>query len=449
VLLLRLAERFLPQQGPDAVAVEKRGEELLRKAHLLRLPDLVQAIVEHALTQERWFDLAAIDLAGRYDIEMSPPPEAYLTGALANLEREKNRFAGRLRDLALETVLSLPARLLDEIRGGDAALNLAEADALFTRAFASLTRLLEPLEGHARQAREDWEKALAAAKAKGPGLKELLAKDARPRRGSPAEAQILAALKAVEPAKLLRAGLTASVVESLAREEGLLARLREAYDRIHESFAGFLGRRNELLTHLVSRRDGYLRRRELHLYVFNQAFREKLLDAQIQKAIEEETPAAKAEGLDRVLKDFFFKRWWAEPKLPLETVEQELMEEVRLSARPWVERAAARIQVDYKVVLRILEEIALAQVSSIFDAKYKEHPQAAYREILFLCHKEEALAESLPARPPAGEALADVALAPDLPFQVLQVMEIHNLPFRALRQYASLDREEAAGPAAG
>ena len=28
-----------------------------------------------------------------------------------------------------------------------------------------------------------------------------------------------------------------------------------------------------------------------------------------------------------------------------------------------------------------------------------------------------------------------------VPFQVLQVTEIYNLPFRALRQYASLDRQ--------
>jgi hypothetical protein len=36
-----------------------------------------------------------------------------------------------------------------------------------------------------------------------------------------------------------------------------------------------------------------------------------------------------------------------------------------------------------------------------------------------------------------------VAHVPDLPYQVLQVMELHNLPFRALRQYASLDRGTA------
>ena len=34
----------------------------------------------------------------------------------------------------------------------------------------------------------------------------------------------------------------------------------------------------------------------------------------------------------------------------------------------------------------------------------------------------------------------------DLPFQVLQITEIYNLAFRALRQYASLDRERPVTP---
>jgi len=45
-----------------------------------------------------------------------------------------------------------------------------------------------------------------------------------------------------------------------------------------------------------------------------------------------------------------------------------------------------------------------------------------------------------PDPPGATDDGSDVALVPELPYQVLQVVEIHNLPFRALRQYASLDR---------
>ncbi len=42
--------------------------------------------------------------------------------------------------------------------------------------------------------------------------------------------------------------------------------------------------------------------------------------------------------------------------------------------------------------------------------------------------------------------LADVFVVKDLPFQALQLMELYNLPFRALRQYASLDRQVNAEP---
>ncbi len=106
-----------------------------------------------------------------------------------------------------------------------------------------------------------------------------------------------------------------------------------------------------------------------------------------------------------------------------------------------IEALAARIRVDYPAVVRILGEIADGQASSIFDMKYKEHPQAAYRRAMFLLHRDEKAAAALGQVSRESLDLIDVAHVPGLPFEVLQVMEIHNLPFRALRQYASLDRQ--------
>ena len=116
------------------------------------------------------------------------------------------------------------------------------------------------------------------------------------------------------------------------------------------------------------------------------------------------------------------------------------MEAIRLDAAEAVERIAAQVRVDYTKVLGILREIAQGQADSIFDRKYKEHPTAAYREATFLFRKDEALAEALARRTAGGTGLDDVALLPGLPYQVLQVVEVYDLPFRALRQYASLDR---------
>jgi hypothetical protein len=119
------------------------------------------------------------------------------------------------------------------------------------------------------------------------------------------------------------------------------------------------------------------------------------------------------------------------------------MEAIRLEARPAIEKVASEIRVDYREVVRILQEIADSQVNSIFDSKYKEHPQAAYRQAMFLCHKDETLATSVgTSRKRDGIDLQDVFVVKDLPFQALQLMELYNLPFRALRQYASLDRQE-------
>jgi hypothetical protein len=63
---------------------------------------------------------------------------------------------------------------------------------------------------------------------------------------------------------------------------------------------------------------------------------------------------------------------------------------------------------------------------------------------MFLCHKDETLASALgTTRKRDGIHLSDVFVVKDLPFQALQLMELYNLPFRALRQYASLDRQSA------
>jgi len=64
---------------------------------------------------------------------------------------------------------------------------------------------------------------------------------------------------------------------------------------------------------------------------------------------------------------------------------------------------------------------------------------------MFLCHKDETLATSLgTTRKREGIDLSDVFVVKNLPFQTLQLMELYNLPFRALRQYASLDRHESS-----
>ena len=138
---------------------------------------------------------------------------------------------------------------------------------------------------------------------------------------------------------------------------------------------------------------------------------------------------------------FFFKRWLHEPALPLAEVERALAETVRQHARRQIEEAAAGMNVRYADVVRILREVAETHVSSIFDAKYKEHPQAVSRGAMFLCYRDEALPAAAGRIADEPLQLTDVAHVPDLPFQVLQLTEIHNLPFRALRQYASLDRQ--------
>jgi len=115
------------------------------------------------------------------------------------------------------------------------------------------------------------------------------------------------------------------------------------------------------------------------------------------------------------------------------------MHAIQLEAREEIERIAATVRVEYKDVVDVLHEIAQAQAAAVFDMKYKEHPLTSFREATFLYHTDPNVNIELPEAQ-GGAVLRDVAVVKGLPFEVLQVSEIHNLPFRALRQYASLER---------
>jgi hypothetical protein len=451
VVMLRLCEAFFAPDAPSSAKLDPQLEALLKKARALRLEDVLRDVSSHALESERWFDLAALDAVAKYDIEMAPPPDAYLQRHFANLENERNRYAGRVRDLALERALVLPDRIFEALAADPAPRSLREIDALYTNAFFRVGQILEQRKALVQKLRNDWQRTKGEIESKGRRLKEIAGeKGARLKHGSETEAKIKEVLRTVVGRELLEQCIALMAAEALAGEEGLEARLRESYERIHALLAGFLKKREELLTHLYNRRDAYLRRREMHLYVFNQIFRERVLDAEIQKKLKElqGMQGLGGEALTGAVASFFFKRWIHAPGLPMEEVETALMEVIRQQARRPIEEAAAGMKVNYRDVVRILREVADAHVSSIFDMKYKEHPQAAYRQVMFLCHKEASLPQEL-GGPKSGADVTDVALVPDLPFQVLQVMEMSNLPFRALRQYASLDRDKPPDPAEG
>lgn len=442
VLMTRLCDRFLSGEAPEVKVLDKLAEDVLRRAEALRLEGLVDAVVEHALTHERWFDLASIDALSKYDIEISSPPDTYLLGFLTSLERERTRFAERMRELAVGLLARLPERVLDGIKADLPHLTLRELDALFTHAFFRVLRLLDQRPSVVKECRGQWEKARGRVNEAIAHLKEIAgAKDARMKHGSETDARIKGVLGTLRTRDLLRQCLSVTVAEAVAEDETLEARLREAYDKIHALLVSFLERRGEVMTYLYDRRDAYLKRREMYLYVFNQVFRRRVLDAEIDKRMGDLEKAMPGDALARAAGAFFFKKWASNPKLAMEEVEAALMEAVEREARGHVEQAASEVQVDYGEVARILWEIADSQANSIFDMKYKEHPQAAYKQAMFLFHKDEKLKEALPQGTREGIDLMDVAFVGDLPFQVLQVMEIYNLPFRALRQYASLDRE--------
>lgn len=442
VLLLQLCEGFLPDEAPGSARLDPLLVELLKKAGLTRLEDVVRDVVTRSIEGERWFDLAAIDALAKYDVELSPAPDAYLQRYLESLELERNRYAGRVRDLALETALLAPERLLGLLRSDYARLNLRELDTLYTNAFFRVSQLLDERKAVAEKLRGEWQRAKLEVQAKQARLKALVGERGRHlKRGSETEAQVKELFRSIVCRELLERCLAATVAEALAGDDSLEARLREGYERVHGLMASVLAKREPLLAHLRNRRDAALRQREMYLYVFNQVFRERVLDGEIQKKLRELQGTLASDALRAALGSFLFKRWLHEPALPLAEVERALAETVRQHARRPIEEAAAGMNVRYADVVRILREVAETHVSSIFDAKYKEHPQAVARGAMFLCYRDEAL--PAPAGRIADEPLqlTDVVHVPDLPFQVLQLTEIHNLPFRALRQYASLDRQ--------
>jgi hypothetical protein len=440
LLMMRLCEEFFEQHLPDSSRVEPLVEAIVKKARVLLLRDIVASIVEHILSEERWFDLAGAAAPSNFDIEISPSPEAFLQMYLASIENDRKRFTSRVRDLALELVLRLPDRLVALVPAEHPQLKLAEMDALFTRSFLRLTHALSDVGSFAREARDGWDKARGAIERKVARLKEIVtARDARLKKGSATEARVTEILGSVDTRELLRLGITHTVAEALSQDKTLTDRLREAYDKRHDLHASFLKRRAEIVGHFHNRRDAYLRERELHLYVFNQIFRRRLLDAGIEEklaAFRRDNPKGE---LATLVGGFFFGKWIHDPALALDTVEGELMHSIRLEAREEIERIAATVRVEYRDVVDVLREIAAAQAASVFDMKYKEHPLTAFREATFLFHTDPKVKVDLP-RESKSAVLQDVAVVKDLPFEVLQVSEIHNLPFRALRQYASLER---------
>jgi hypothetical protein len=439
-LLLRLVEAFLSGDAPEPSQLDGWAEPLLRKLEAARARDLVEAIVRSLMDEERWFDLAAIDPVRHYDIEMSPPADAFLQSHLAAIERDRTRFTQRVRDAAVERLAALPVRLLALIREAQPRLALRSTDALLTRAQFQLSQRVAEMGTLAQSLRREWESAREGVAERTATLKQIVsARDAQLKRGSATDARVKEALAAVDVPGLLRRGLAATVAEALAEEKTVEERLRAAYDKIHDRLGTFLARREEILTHLSARRESFLKRRELHLYVFNQIFRRRILDGEIARAMAEASQATGDESLGQAMGAFFFKSWFDRPDAPWEEIERGLTDTVAQKAQREVERLAAGLRIDYAEILPILREIIAGQAGSIFDSKYKEHPQAAYRQAQYLYHRDELPGLGAPA-PEDGVDLTDVARIPELPFQVLELLEIQNLPFRALRQYASFER---------
>jgi hypothetical protein len=438
LVMLRLCEAFLPQDPPPVAKIEPLLAELLDELGAKRLEGVIEGAVTRALDNERWFDAAALDPLAQYDVEMSPPPEVHLQRVVTTIDNDRQRFSGRVRELAVNSLLALPGRILERLAESYRQLNLAELESLLTRAFFHASRLLDGRKALVQAFKDGWLRARGDLEAKVQRVKTVAGKAGRLKRGSDAEGKVKEVFRTVAGRDILAAGLSLAVAEGLAAEEDLEARLRDAHQAVHGPLAAFLGRREELLTHLRSRRDAALKRRELYLYVFNQVFRERFLDAELERTLTELKEELGGDRLATAIGGFFFKKWLRQPTLPLEEVEAALTEAIRREARGPIEAAAARIRIHYGDVVRVLREVAEAQVSSIFDAKYKEHPQSACRQAMFLCHKDPV--PPVAAGPYEGFELTDVAHVPELPFQVLQVTEIHDLPFRALRQHGSLDR---------
>lgn len=186
-------------------------------------------------------------------------------------------------------------------------------------------------------------------------------------------------------------------------------------------------------------------RGELSLFVLRQLFRRRLLDAQIHAKIDDLLQDPSAQSLRLLAGKFLFEKWLQQPDMPLEEVERGMIESVRVQAGTHIERMTEELTVDHRELGHVLRDVARDQAGAIFDRKYLEHPQAAYREAIFVCHKEPDVSAALADAPFASPDLTDVAHFPALPYQVLLVSELYNLPFRALRQYDSMARGKVEG----
>src|SRR5262249_6267150 len=183
-------------------------------------------VASHALEKERWFDRAAMDALARYDVEMSPSPDAYLQRYLAALENERNRFAGRVRDLALEKALLLPEHILERLRQDATGRNLREIDALFTGAFFRVSQALDPRKALAQKLRSDWQRSKQEGEAKAAKLKALVSeKGARLKHGSETEAKIKDVFRTVVCRELIEQSVTLTAAEALAEDQSLESRL--------------------------------------------------------------------------------------------------------------------------------------------------------------------------------------------------------------------------------
>ncbi|HEY7699517.1 MAG TPA: hypothetical protein VIE88_13935, partial [Vicinamibacteria bacterium] len=191
LLMIRLCEKFFPAGPPAPGKVEKLVEPLLAQAHASKLTQFLQEVVRHSLENERWFDLAAIDVLAKFDIEMSPPADAYLQRFLSQLDQDKSRFAGRVRDLALETILQVPDRIRDALTATSAGLDLAEIDSLFTQAFFRVQQLLDQRSSTAQQLASDWKRIRSDIESRVTELKPIVSdRGAKLKKGSDTESRI-------------------------------------------------------------------------------------------------------------------------------------------------------------------------------------------------------------------------------------------------------------------
>ncbi|MBI2837556.1 MAG: hypothetical protein HYX75_04540 [Acidobacteria bacterium] len=437
----RLWDRFLPAEPPRSADILDRVDGVLEQIGARQIREVVAGIVTQALEREKWFDLAALDTLAAYNVETSLAPDTCLAGFMQTLERERNRYAGRVRDLVIDAIERMPERLAAAIRERHPEMDLREIDTLFTFAFHKLADLPAQSRSLAQEARDELDRARREIGVKTARLREIVsARSARMKKGGETEARIREVLETVSVGALLRCGLMVTAAEAVSQDTTLDGRIRESYARMHAMYEQYLGRRPELLAHFANRRDAYVARGELSLFVLRQLFRRRLLDAQIHAKIDGLLQDPSAQPLRLLAGKFLFEKWWQQPDMPLDEVERGMIESVRVLAGTHVERMTEELTVDHRELGHVLRDVARDQAGAIFDRKYLEHPQAAFREAIFVCHKEPDVSAALADAPFANPDLTDVAHVPALPYQVLLVSELYNLPFRALRQYDSMAR---------